>query len=37
MRMTVLIENDAPADGADLTAEFGLSLIFDLGETRYPL
>ncbi len=34
MRMTVLIENDAPADGADLTAEFGLSLIFDLGETR---
>ena len=31
MRMTVLIENDAPTEGADLTAEFGLSLLFDLG------
>ena len=34
MRMTVLIENDPPSDGAELEAEFGLSLLFDLGETR---
>jgi 7,8-dihydropterin-6-yl-methyl-4-(beta-D-ribofuranosyl)aminobenzene 5'-phosphate synthase len=34
MRMTVLIENETPTDGADLAAEFGLSLLFDLGETQ---
>jgi 7,8-dihydropterin-6-yl-methyl-4-(beta-D-ribofuranosyl)aminobenzene 5'-phosphate synthase len=34
MRMTVLIENDVPTDGADLAAEFGLSLLFDLGGTQ---
>jgi len=34
MRMTVLIENDSPAAGADLTAEFGLSLLFDLDGTQ---
>lgn len=34
MRMTVLIENDAPADGAELAAEFGLSLLFDLEGTQ---
>ena len=31
MRMTVLIENDAPTNGGELSAEFGLSLLFDLG------
>lgn len=34
MRMTVLIENDASTDGANLAAEFGLSLLFDLGGTQ---
>ncbi len=34
MRMTVLIENDAPTHGARLAAEFGLSLLFEHGETR---
>jgi len=34
MRMTVLIENDAPTEDNDLAAEFGLSLLFDLGGTQ---
>jgi len=34
MRMTVLIENDTATDGSELEVEFGLSLLFDLGETR---
>ncbi len=32
--MTVLIENDAPSGCAELTAEFGLSLLFELAGTR---
>lgn len=34
MRMTVLIENDPPNDGTQLSAEFGLSLFFELNGTR---
>ena len=34
MRMTVLIENDAATEGSELEAEFGLSLLFDLGGTQ---
>jgi len=34
MRMTVLVENDAPSGCADLEAEFGLSLLFELDRTR---
>lgn len=34
MRMTVLIENDAPTDGSDLAAEFGLSLLFEFGDRQ---
>jgi 7,8-dihydropterin-6-yl-methyl-4-(beta-D-ribofuranosyl)aminobenzene 5'-phosphate synthase len=34
MRMTVLVENDAPSGCADLAAEFGLSLLFELAGTR---
>jgi 7,8-dihydropterin-6-yl-methyl-4-(beta-D-ribofuranosyl)aminobenzene 5'-phosphate synthase len=34
MRMTVLIENDAPTEDSNLTAEFGLSLLFELDDTQ---
>jgi len=33
MRMTVLIENDAPTGNQDLVAEFGLSMLFDVDGT----
>ena len=34
MRMTVLIENDAPSDNGGLAAEFGLSILFDVDGTK---